>query len=210
MAKAKKGKGSAFEREICKELSYWWTDGKRDDIYWRSSNSGGRATIRGRRGKTTFGHYGDVAAIDPIGAPLLDLAAIEIKRGYSEANFHCLLDRAKTAAQQVWESWIQQAHDSCEGSGSYGWMIIAKRDQREPLVVMDANVASVLILAGSLFPVTEKGPFLSGVCKIRHKIKVGKEISGYRVLTQRFSAMRWKDWLKAVQPKDIRRVIQKL
>ena len=40
-------KGSEFEREMCKCLSLWWTDSKRDDVFWRSAQSGGRAP-RGR------------------------------------------------------------------------------------------------------------------------------------------------------------------
>ena len=31
-----KQKGSAFEREICKKLSLWFTENERDDIFFRS------------------------------------------------------------------------------------------------------------------------------------------------------------------------------
>ena len=73
-------KGSAFEREIAKLLSLWWSDCERDDIFWRTQTSGARATSRKRRGQDTFGQYGDIQACDPVGQPLLDCCIIEIKR----------------------------------------------------------------------------------------------------------------------------------
>src|SRR6056300_739729 len=60
-------KGDTFEREICTLLSEWWSDGKRDDIFWRH-DSGSRAKGSSRKGKTTFGAYGDIKASDPIGS----------------------------------------------------------------------------------------------------------------------------------------------
>jgi len=75
-------KGSNFEREVSKELSLWTTNGVRDDIYWRSSQSGGRATIRARQGKKTANSAGDICFIDPIGKPLLDIFVLELKNGY--------------------------------------------------------------------------------------------------------------------------------
>jgi len=76
-------KGSSFEREVCKQLSLWWTKGEREDIFWRTAGSGARATTRAKSGKTTARSYGDVIAIDPIGDPLIKEVTIEIKRGYN-------------------------------------------------------------------------------------------------------------------------------
>ena len=77
MSKKKKGgghaKGSQFERTVCKDLSLWWTKGKRDDVFWRTSGSGARAKTRSKTGEKTFGQYGDVQATDPIGQPLICL-----------------------------------------------------------------------------------------------------------------------------------------
>lgn len=163
-------KGADFERTICKRLSEWWIPG-RDDIFWRSSNSGGRATIRGRVGKSTFGHYGDIAATDPIGAPLLDIAAMEIKRGYNAADFHALLDRPRKAAQQLWEQWIQQAVASCVGSGSYSWIIIARRDNKDPIIVMENHLWHLLKDHAKRSPL----PIFKLACKIRYRHLVKKE-----------------------------------
>lgn len=165
------GKGADFERTICKQLSFWWSGQDRDDIFWRSSNSGGRATIRGRKGKQTFGQHGDITAVDPFGAPLLDILALEIKRGYGEADFHALLDRSSGAAQQVWESWIQQAIASAEGSGAYSWAIIARRDRKEPIIVLEKQGWDVL----QEFKKHTPTPLFRLSCSIRFRSLVKKE-----------------------------------
>jgi hypothetical protein len=46
-------KGSSFEREIAKLLSLWWSEGMRDDVFYRSHASGGRFTMRRKSGKDT-------------------------------------------------------------------------------------------------------------------------------------------------------------
>ena len=74
-------KGSVFEREICKELSLWITSGERDDIFWRTAGSGGRATMRKKSGKTTANQEGDVCATDPIGQSTCEHCYYRIKEG---------------------------------------------------------------------------------------------------------------------------------
>lgn len=74
-----KSKGTAFEREMCKTLSLWVTAGKRDDVLWRSSISGGRATVAARKGKNLHHVSGDICAVHPDGAPLIEAFFIEAK-----------------------------------------------------------------------------------------------------------------------------------
>jgi len=74
-----KSKGSNFERKICKELSHWVSKGKRDDLYWRSAMSGGRATIGLGQGIVRKGQMGDVTSIDKLGAVLIRDFVIELK-----------------------------------------------------------------------------------------------------------------------------------
>jgi len=57
-----KQKGAEFEREICKLLSLWLTQGKSEDTLWRSAMSGGRATIAHRKGKNVR-VCGDICAV---------------------------------------------------------------------------------------------------------------------------------------------------
>ncbi len=131
-SKAKKGR--RFELKFCRELSLWWTDGNREDVFYHTGTSGARATVRSRVGKGTRGQYGDVAATDPIGDPFLDVATIELKKGYPKVLLGSLMDLPSTAAQQTWEEWYYQATESAALAGSFSWMIVHQRDRREPIV----------------------------------------------------------------------------
>lgn len=203
---SKSGKGSAFEREVCQDLSRWWSqdfDEPRDDIFWRSSNSGGRATVRGRRGKSTFGHCGDIAAVDPIGQPLLDFVTIEVKRGYSSETLASLLDCGRKAAQQQWESWIQQAIEASERAKSFSWMIVAKRDQRERIVAFDKSAFDAI---RSCFRNADREivvrPFFALTLKVRFKDKQNGKRSSRIV---QLVAMSWEDWIDCVHPNHVKR-----
>lgn len=133
-------KGSSFERKICKQLSLWWSGGKRDDIFWRSSQSGGRATQRSKSGRKTFGSYGDIAAVDPIGLPLLEVFTIELKTGKSHGTVADVLDwKAKSICPNPFEKTINQAYRSHQEADSQGWMIISRRLGRIPVVYADLD-----------------------------------------------------------------------
>lgn len=75
-------KGGSFEREVGVLLSWWWTDGKRDDIFGRSDGSGSRFTVRKKAGKDTANQGGDICFTDSIGEPLIKKWSIECKTGY--------------------------------------------------------------------------------------------------------------------------------
>jgi hypothetical protein len=147
-----KNKGSAFERKFCKKLSLWWTqndpNGPRDSVFWRTSNSGGRATVRSQDGKTTKNQYGDICAIDPVGQPLLDLVVFELKKGYSKHTIADLLDKPDNGGDQEYEKWIKQAEQSREQAGVPYWIIVHQRDRREPVVLVPQKLYSWLILLG--------------------------------------------------------------
>lgn len=136
-------KGSQFERQVCSSLSYWWAG--KDDVFWRSSQSGGRAKSRGRKGKDTHGQYGDVCAIDPIGAALIDFVTIELKRGYSSNTLYDAIDKSDARIDQKWEQWIRQSHEDHLLSGTFGWWIISKRDRRQIMITMPAYVYNMVI-----------------------------------------------------------------
>jgi hypothetical protein len=138
-------KGGVFERDICRELSLWWTRGGRDDVFWRTSGSGARATTRAKRGKRTFGHYGDVLASDPIGQPLIDLLTIELKKGYNKHSPYDALDKPDTHGPRPWEKWVAKARDDSGRAGSFGWMLIWKRDRRKPIVFIPRYIWLTLL-----------------------------------------------------------------
>ena len=123
-------KGSQFERDLCRRLSEWWTAGARDDVFWRTAGSGGRATVRRKRGKMTAGAAGDIMATDPLGVDLMQLVTIECKRGYTRATIHDLVDELATSAVQIYESWIQQAAHAAQISKTPYWWVIHQRTRR--------------------------------------------------------------------------------
>ena len=147
MAKGK-GKGTEFERQICKDLSLWWSDGQREDIFWRSATSGARATVRSKVNKTTFGQYGDIQATDPIGQPLIELCNIELKRGYGGASIADVLDTPK-GRMPLWRLWLKQAlEDQANAQRDY-WALITKRDRRQTVIFIPVALLFVLREAGA-------------------------------------------------------------
>lgn len=136
---SKSSKGSQFERTVCKQLSLWWTSGARDDVFWRVSQSGGRATQRAKSGRKTFGSYGDIAFVDPIGEPLLRLFTIELKRGKSHGCPADLIDRTPSLLPSPFEKTLIQTYRAHQAAGSRGWMLICRRDFCIPVLYADTE-----------------------------------------------------------------------
>lgn len=128
-------KGSQFERDISRALSKWWTDGERDDIFWRTSGSGARATARTKVGKKTANSYGDIMALDPIGEPLTDLFVIELKRGYNKTSIIELID-SKNKNINLVSFWKQVERDRKESGRRYS-LLIFKRDRKSECAMVD-------------------------------------------------------------------------
>lgn len=66
-----KAKGSQWERDFCKDLSLWWSDGKDKDIFWRTHSSGARKGISEESG--------DVMSVKSCGNPFTNKCIIELK-----------------------------------------------------------------------------------------------------------------------------------
>ena len=133
---SRSSKGSSFERKMCKEFSLWWTNGERDDVFWRTAMSGGRATVRARKGMGTHGQYGDLSAIDPIGEPFTKAIVTEFKRGYTKAfDLMTLLDEEPPKGHPLFAfaKQAQEAANNVQGESSGQWLLIVKRDQHDPV-----------------------------------------------------------------------------
>lgn len=131
-------KGGGYERELSKRFSLWWTDDRRDDVFWRGQGSGGRATRRGKLG--TYGANADMMAMDPIGDPFIQFNVVEAKRGYNRSTPYDIVDLLK-GNQTCWEEWIQKSIEARDRNKSYSWMIVNRRDYRKDMVMMP-NYAS--------------------------------------------------------------------
>lgn len=187
------GKGSKFERDICYRLSAWWTGDPESSVFWRSSMSGGRATVRGRKGKRTEGHAGDVAATTADAEQFLRVVTLELKRGYSKDkdNPFYFLD-GKADSRPTIMQWIDQARKSAALAKSMYWMIVAQRDRKETLVYMPASLFAALPVAQP-----DKGTFPMVTAVVPQPGKAARK----------FVAVRFDDFLQLVKPEDFKRVL---
>jgi hypothetical protein len=129
-----KNKGNTHERLVASQLSLWWTDGRQDDIFFRSASSGGRATQRAKKGQTTANAAGDLAAMTKEGQEFLDFITVEIKRGYNTISVADLYEKVSGG---FWD-FIDQAKKAASIAGTPYWMVIHKRDRRDAVIVMPA------------------------------------------------------------------------
>lgn len=164
-------KGPQFERDFCKRLSLWWSqDESRDDVFWRTASSGGRATIRSRKGKTTQNAYGDIKAEDLSARPFTDLILVELKKGYSKETVANLLDIMIGQPIPVYGQWIRKSITTCQVSGIPHWMIISKRDKRDVMCYFDVMLWDALWDAGASLPIkpyftmTNSKPYFTLTC----------------------------------------------
>ena len=123
---ASKAKGSGFERRVCKALSLWVTAGQREDCFWRSAMSGGRATVA--KGKVR--QAGDICAVAPEGHVLSDDYFIECKN-YRNLGISQFLVSDKGPLVKFWKV-------ACREAKKYGRrpMLIAKQNGLPVLVIV--------------------------------------------------------------------------
>lgn len=138
-------KGQNFERQICKELSLWLSKGQRDDLFWRTAGSGGRATTRQKKGKNTAGAAGDICSTDPDSAEFCRFVTFELKRGYNHVSLMDTLDMDNVG---VFCQWIHQAKRSAKAAQTPYWLILHKRDKRLPLVYLPMELGKELKQVG--------------------------------------------------------------
>lgn len=203
----KSQKGGAFERQTCRDLSEWLSEGKRDDLLWRSSMSGGRATVRGRKGKTTAGHYGDVAATCPQGEPLTRAFAIELKRGYGSfptARPDCLMDRPNGCGQQVFEAFVQQAESAREASGAFGWWLVYQRDKRNAVLFTERRVEKKLKALGAF--TFRPSVRLTLEAQLRFELTENKKLTRVWYPQYRLVGFDFQEFLDLVPPNVVRRI----
>lgn len=187
-------KGSHYERETCRQLSEWWCPG-RDDIFWRTASSGGRATRRTKVQRKTFGQYGDLQAVDPIGAPLMKLITFELKRGYTRRSaFSDAIDRTPLAAQKPWEEFMEQTITAAADSGTRHWALIQRRDDCTALIFFPRALFIELKQQDCNFSIVS--PFVQMRFALRKKAGTVPDVS--------VCAVRLTDFLRIVTPDMIR------
>ncbi|RLC88849.1 MAG: hypothetical protein DRJ03_01010 [Chloroflexi bacterium] len=131
-------KGGRFEGELCRVFSKWLTYDKRDDVFYKTSGSGGRATQRQKLQKQTAFSAGDMSFNDPIGKPFIEYFLVEIKRGYNtNVIFNSLIDKdhSKTKTPLIID-WFKKANQERSQNNRKAVMLLMRRDYARTLVVL--------------------------------------------------------------------------
>lgn len=130
-----KRKGASFERKICVCLSRWVSRGRREDLFWRSAMSGGRATLGRRKGKDLQWQAGDVCAVHPDGHVLTDYWYIEVKN-VRELMIDAFIMGLPCPMARYWRTACKEAKENSRHP-----MLIAKQFRGLTVVVMAAAQA---------------------------------------------------------------------
>jgi len=133
-----KQKGAAFEREVCKKLSLWLSEGKHEDLFWRSAMSGGRATLAVRRKGDGVNQSpvllrrqaGDISAVAREGCSLTDRAYLECKF-YRCLDIPAFLFSGRGKLNKFWEQCVKEADRYKKQP-----VLIAKQNNLAPIVIM--------------------------------------------------------------------------
>jgi len=169
---SKSQKGSNFERDLCKLLSLWWSEGKRDDLLWRTAGSGARATTRRKKGKQTTNATGDIMSTDPSTKPLLKVCCFELKRGFSTKykivknkktrkkgvkivshglEILTIIDKQDYHKDPVLLQWWRKIEKERKAAKRKFSLLIFRRDQKVACIVMSYNTFNFLTKRNGVF-----------------------------------------------------------
>lgn len=125
-------KGAKFERLACQQLSLWVSNMVREDVYWRSAMSGGRATLRTRynRGPKLTSQAGDITATHPSGHLLLEHFLLECKF-YKSLQWSRVVYGLAGELPAVWHKPREEAKEHNRMP-----MVIAKQNHQAQLVLL--------------------------------------------------------------------------
>lgn len=140
-------KGGGFERKQATRLSLWASGGTRQDVYWRSSLSGGRATVGARgHGLSMEAHAGDLVCTHACGYFLTQLFRIECK-AYQALYLDRMVWGHAGVMHIIWEPTADACRDTTREP-----LVIAREDyQRE--IVMTTELGMSWLQEGATSPI---------------------------------------------------------
>jgi hypothetical protein len=128
-----KNKGSAFEREAARRLSLWLSAGMRDDLIWRSSMSGGRATLQLRKDIVNQTQSGDLSAIGKEAFEFCEKTYTECKH-YKDLSISRSMLTNVGGLYAFWKSTQEQALKYKKRP-----LLIARQNRYPTLAVVDSR-----------------------------------------------------------------------
>lgn len=128
-------KGGEYERKISKKLSMWLSSGERDDLFWRTSGSGSRHTIRYKKNLTTEGQAGDVTyTCSGISEEFIKVFCMEIKF-YKDINLWSVITKSKSGLLDFWDQTYEKA----------------KQVGKTPILIVKENYKPALFISNESF-----------------------------------------------------------
>ncbi len=124
-----KQKGASFERDVCKQLSNFILPGSKDTLFWRSSLSGGRATVQNRKGGANQTQLGDLTCVHEAGQWLTAHFVIECKF-YADLDIEAGLLTGRGKLAGFWR-------ELCK---------LSRRHRRHPMLIAKQNRSGTLLI----------------------------------------------------------------
>jgi len=151
-----KEKGASFERQVCRDLSGWISKGERDDLFWRSAMSGGRATAGAKHGILRPTQTGDISSLFAKGDIHEGRAAIFIREVVAECKFladlrleHYLFNDAGPIAL----AW-HQAYTTAKANRNNGHprcpFLVLRQNRKKTLVITSLRVFDLVGMPANL------------------------------------------------------------
>jgi hypothetical protein len=133
MSKNGKAKGSAWERDVARFLTFWASGQEKDLWFWRSPASGGLTTLAKHMNVS-----GDLVSLTPDAAFLTNLFSIECKVGYPDLDAFQHLKGNKSF--ELKNFWVQCCND-------------AKKANKQPLLIYKRRGCDPMVGIGKIIEV---------------------------------------------------------
>lgn len=143
-----KFKGSEFERSVGRTLSMWISDGQRKNLFSRNVLSGGGYTVTQAKGRETPNIPGDLMAASPLAFNFLSIFSIECKH-HADIDLDVFL-RDRRGTSFLMKTILHTSKQAAEHGLT--WLVIAKENRHEPIVLMDYQVVGIEAIASATFP----------------------------------------------------------
>lgn len=145
-------KGGAYERTLSVLLSLWVSSGRREDLFWRTAQSGGRATIGRRKGKDLARTAGDIGAIDPRGEWLCGTFLIEAKH-YAQFKWpQDIYDQSSATPKKKTLRALEIALHTREEAAIHGrrsFLCLVRENHRPDAILTDSTGLAILSAHGA-------------------------------------------------------------
>lgn len=133
-----KAKGGTYERDCAKKLSYWFSRGEDNNIFYRTGGSGNR----GKLNTGVYNQYGDIMAVKEEGHSLMQNCVFECKKGYGKGNdkwdiLVLIEGSVKSQFSEFLNEVYLDSYKQLQETGVDAWpVLIARRSGRKDIIAV--------------------------------------------------------------------------